>query len=386
MDYLEARNDALQDNGPQLGDRTLSDNGSSWLFAVTAIFILSLICMRVLSFKPFNNEKIFHYLFTVALFVGVISYYASASGLAYVVVQQANQASRGFNRQIYWTKYVFWVVAFPVVVLSMGLMSGVSWATIAFNIALTWIWIISFLVGAFTQTNYKWGFFIFGLLAFFYLVTNAFVLDGRRGATRVGTGGHHTLLSGGVGFLWFMYILGWALTDGGNVIGVTGSWIWFGILDLLLIPVVGFAFVFLSRRWDFGAMNLHFTQYGRVARGADMHEKSTMGHGAVATGAGLGAGAAAGGVAGTTGTTTGHHTVGNGYNNAGPTTGATNAGYGTGPTTGAMDTGYGGTGPTTGPTTDNYGPGGYNTGPTTAGTTTAGPGAVANPPPGQQYV
>ena len=44
MDYLEARNDALQDNGPQLGDRTLSDNGSSWLFAVTAIFILSLVC------------------------------------------------------------------------------------------------------------------------------------------------------------------------------------------------------------------------------------------------------------------------------------------------------------------------------------------------------
>lgn len=45
MDSLiEARNDAIEVNGPQLGDQTLTDNGSSWLYAVTAIFLLSFVC------------------------------------------------------------------------------------------------------------------------------------------------------------------------------------------------------------------------------------------------------------------------------------------------------------------------------------------------------
>lgn len=33
-----------------------------------------------------------------------------------------------------------WVVEFPAVILSLGLLSGVSWATIVYNIFLSWIW------------------------------------------------------------------------------------------------------------------------------------------------------------------------------------------------------------------------------------------------------
>lgn len=360
---LAARNAALSHNGPQLGDDVLSTGGSSWLWAVTAIFLVSFLAVAVLSMRPFHNEKIFHYLFSIALLVGTITWYAQASGLAYEVVSQANQTGRALTRQIHWAKYVHWVVSFPVVVIALGLASGVSWATIFFNVFLTWVWIISFLVAAFTQTNYKWGFFVLGLLAWLYLIVNAFVLDGRRGASRVGISGHHTMFSGAVAFLWFMYVLGWGLTDGGNRISVTGSMIWFGILDLLFVPGLAIGFLILSRRWDYNTLNLNFTQYGRVARGGNFPEKA----------AAVGAGAAA---------TSGHGHHGHGHTGtatgagttADPMVGGNTAGYNNGVAGGYDNT-------TTGPA---HGGAGYNSGHGPTGTTGGVP--VNNAAPGQQYV
>ncbi|KAH6622828.1 hypothetical protein F5144DRAFT_341367 [Chaetomium tenue] len=260
---LFPRNDALRTN-PPAGNQQLSTNGSNWLFAVTAIFGFSLLGYFALKFRAKNGERFFHYLFIIANFAGLIAYYAMASDLAWDPVRQSNQLVRsGLIRQIFWAKYVFWVIAFPIILLALGVLSGASWATIIYNIALSWVWIISFLVAAYTPSNYKWGFFAFGLLAQSFLAFSTLV-RGLRSANRVGSRRDYLLLAGWVNFLWLLYPLAWGLTDGGNYLGVTPSFIWFGILDLLLVTGVGFAVLFLSSRWDFGRLNIAFTQYGRV--------------------------------------------------------------------------------------------------------------------------
>jgi bacteriorhodopsin len=139
MPVIFARNDALDVN-PQGGDARLSEAGSDWLWAVTAIYLVSFLAYFALSFKPRNNERIFHYLFTIALFVGTIAYFSMASGIAYSVIPTQLNLGRALSYQIYFAKYINWVVAFPIVLLALGLMSGVSWATILFNIFLAWIW------------------------------------------------------------------------------------------------------------------------------------------------------------------------------------------------------------------------------------------------------
>jgi bacteriorhodopsin len=87
----------------------------------------------------------------------------------------------------------------------------------------------------------------------------------RSSANRVEVGRDHTMLAGYVNILWLLYPIAFAVSDGGNVIGVTQSLIFFGILDLLLVCGTAFAFLFLARKWDYGRMNLHFTRYGRVS-------------------------------------------------------------------------------------------------------------------------
>ena len=220
--------------------------------------------MIALTFRARAGERFFHYLFIVANFVGLLAYYAMASDLGFLVIREANQVTRsGAFRQIFWPKYVFWVVEFPAVLLALGILSGISWASVLFNVALSWIWIIAYLVAAFTPTKYKWGFFAFGIMAQIVLGISM-LLQGMRSANRVGSKSHYLGLAGWTNFLWLLYSLAWALSDGGNRIGVTASFIWFGILDIMLLTVVGFAVVFLSAKWDYHRLNIAFTQYGRV--------------------------------------------------------------------------------------------------------------------------
>ncbi|KAK3320823.1 hypothetical protein B0T19DRAFT_430619 [Cercophora scortea] len=257
------RNDALDTNPPE-GDQYLTVNGSDWLFTVAAVYALSFLTLYGLTHVARAGERFFHYLFLIATFTGAVSYFASGSDLGWSLVVQANNvADYGLTRQIFFTKYINWVVAFPTAIIALGVLSGVAWATIAFNVALSWAWVISYLVGAYVTTNYKWGFFAAGTFAYLLLAIGT-LTEGRRAAIRVGSAPHYTLLAGAVNLLWLLYPIAYGLSDGGNRLGLTSAFVWFGVLDVLLIPGLAFAFVALSRSWDYNKLNIAFTQYGRV--------------------------------------------------------------------------------------------------------------------------
>jgi len=257
-------NDALNIN-PPAGDNFLTVNGSNWLWTVTAIFTLSFVLLALHTHFARAGERIFHYLFLIATLVGAIAYFAQASDLGWSLITQANSLSRGLTRQIFFAKYIFWTVSFPTAILALGLLAGISWATILYQTFLAWTWIISFLVSAYTPTNYKWGFFAFGLAAQFLLQLST-LTAGVRSARRVGVARDYTALAGWLNLLWLLYPIAFGLSDGGNRIGVVGGFVFFGVLDVLMIPVLAAAVLALSRNWDYSKLNIAFTQYGRVAR------------------------------------------------------------------------------------------------------------------------
>src|SRR6187549_3265678 len=115
-------NDALQVHPPQ-GAHHLTTNGSNWLWAVTAIMLLAYLVFFVLSMRPRHGERIFHYVFASALIVGALVYYAQASDLGWRVIGQAHNAPRYPTRQVFYAKYIYWVVAFPAAVIALGLLS-----------------------------------------------------------------------------------------------------------------------------------------------------------------------------------------------------------------------------------------------------------------------
>jgi bacteriorhodopsin len=257
MGIIVRTNDALIIN-PPAGDEHLSLNGSKWLWAVTAIYVVSMISVFGLSFTARAREKIFHYAFTIALLVGSISYFAQASDLGWSLVATEDNTLR----QIFFAKYINWIVSFPVITMVMGLLSGVSWATIIYNVLLTWIWHLTYLCSVYTTTSYKWGFFTFGTIAMAVLLINFSIAI--KDAARVGTARDYTILYGCVQLTFNLYTSGVGVTDAGNKIGVTGTFIWFGVVDIITGPLFAFFVLYRSRSWDYTKLNIPFTQNGQV--------------------------------------------------------------------------------------------------------------------------
>lgn len=233
-----------------------------------------------LTFIARSGEKIFHYIYTMALLVGAVTYYAQASDVAFTVIETTDRLGNGLTRQIFFARYINWVVCFPSVILSLGLLSGVSWASIIYNVFLAWFWILTYLSSAYTTTTYKWGFYGFGTIAWVLLAANTTV-HAWSSARRVGVARDYALLSGWTNLLWLLYPIAFGLSDGGNYISEVSGFIFFGILDILLIPVLCYATIFLSRNWDYGKLNIAFTQYGRVpVASGHFPEKNTPAAGA----------------------------------------------------------------------------------------------------------
>ncbi|KAH7370266.1 hypothetical protein BKA65DRAFT_488037 [Rhexocercosporidium sp. MPI-PUGE-AT-0058] len=212
------------------------------------------------------GERIFHYLWTLAAIIGLISYFTMASDLGNTPVRQYmhNRGNPGQTRQIFYVRYIYWFLAWPQVITANLLLSGVSWATIYFAVALQEIWVVSWLSGALVSTSYKWGYFTFGLFA--YLAVAYILLSwGVDHAKHILTGKGYGLLAGALVVVWLIYPIAWGLSEGSNRLSITGEMIFYGILDLIAIPIYGTLFLIYSTRLNPDLF--YFTQVGRVSGG-----------------------------------------------------------------------------------------------------------------------
>jgi bacteriorhodopsin len=314
MTFLAPRgNDALNVNPPN-ADRHLTQNGSNWLWAVTALFGLTFLAWlfwtlslrRTTTASTYNNtttsgvarteeakhghhgtaataanglanrgERIFHYLLTAAAFVGLIAYFTMASDLGSTPVSQYMNIyddDSGTNqplRQVFWVRYIYWFISWALILIAVLILSGLSWATILFSVTMLEIWVVSWLAGAMTHSSYRWGYFVFGLVA--ELVLAYILLAWGASSSRGLMGGKtsYTMLAALLVAVWLVYPISWGLSEGGNRLSVTGEMVFYGILDIISVPILGSLLLVLSRRFDHAGL-FAFTQRGRVA-GAGMH-------------------------------------------------------------------------------------------------------------------
>jgi len=291
MSLLTPRdNDALEINRPN-ANRNLTINGSDWLWACTAVYgvvFLSWLTWTLLLSRQrstadnrgagvskssrhaaaaetsLRGERIFHYLFTIAAFTGFIAYFTMASNLGNTTVQQFMNlgSTGGQTRAVFYARYIYWAVAWPLVLVAILLVSGVSWATILFAVALLDIWVLTWLFGALVASSYRWGYYAFG--CFSYLVLAYILLAwGSMRSRGIGSTTRYPMLAGLLAALWIVYWIAWGLSEGSNRLSVTGEMIFYGILDLFSVPLYGVLFLIMSRRFDH-ASQFAFTQRGRM--------------------------------------------------------------------------------------------------------------------------
>ncbi|KAI1267767.1 bacteriorhodopsin [Xylariaceae sp. FL1019] len=249
---------------PDLG---ITNRGSDWYYTVAAIMGISTITIMALAFRKPQSHRIFHYITAAVTAIATIAYFAMGSNLGQVPIRPEfirkydPQVRPAGTREIFYARYIDWAFTTPLLLLDLLLTAGVPWPTIAATIFADEIMIACGLIGALTQTRYKWGFYAFGLAALFFIAYEL-LIDGRRHASALGGDAKKTYYTCGIFliFLWFLYPIAWGLSEGGNVIHPDSESIFYGILDVLSKPVFGALLIWGHRRTDPRSLGMRIRQ------------------------------------------------------------------------------------------------------------------------------
>ena len=120
-----------------------------------------------LAMRRRRRDRLFHYITAAVVFVAAIAYFTMGSNLGFTPIaveyQRSNPKVSGRFREIFYVRYIDWVITTPLLLTDLMLTAGMPWPTIFFVIMVDEMMIITGLIGALVQSVYKWGFFTFGM-------------------------------------------------------------------------------------------------------------------------------------------------------------------------------------------------------------------------------
>ncbi|BDD57652.1 hypothetical protein MAP00_002999 [Monascus purpureus] len=244
----------------------ITTRGSDWYWTVMSIMGCTTLTVICLSFFRPPSKRIFHYLLAAVAFIATIEHYSMASNLGWVPIdvewRRSDDEVAGINRQIWWVRYIGWFLTWPLLSLSVLLTTAAPTVHIVWSLFLSAAMAVLALVGALVRSDYKWGYYAFWLWVWIMAVY-ALVWTPRKYARALGRDVQrvHFTISGWVSFLWMIYPICWGISEGGNVIPPDSEFIFYGILDCLLIPITSAAFLFLHRPIDPSHLGLYIRSY-----------------------------------------------------------------------------------------------------------------------------
>ncbi|GMK57169.1 hypothetical protein CspeluHIS016_0400030 [Cutaneotrichosporon spelunceum] len=275
---MERARGSLEINPPIGVTAHLSNNGTKWLWTVTAIYGLSLLiymgwtigasyeddgattttgaCVacqegtgthschrRAASLK--NRMKEYHSLAILIIAIGTVAYFLMASDLGYTGIntQFSNYVPSSTLRQIFYVRWVYYALAMPLLTAILTRFARAPVGDIILAISMAAAWPISLLIGALIRSSYKWGLYVFALIFYFY---HMYLLAGpcRRKSAAYLTGLGAFILFG------ILYFIAWGCAEGGNVISTTSEMIWYGIIDIFFMPFFLACFLIMAPSED----------------------------------------------------------------------------------------------------------------------------------------
>lgn len=231
-----------------------TDAGHTALWVVFALFTIGLVGVFILSLRVERKARIFHWLSALVLTIAMVSYFAMATGLGISWVPTKYHGHNPHNvhlfRQVYYARYIDWLFTTPLLLVSLGVLAGLSPSSTLIAIFFDVLMIVTGTFAGIRGSHYnegeryKWGWYTVSCFAFvmiFYvLITGGSVATKNRQSK---TRGLFWLLSLMTAVLWTAYPIVWALSEGTNKISVDTEIIAYGVLDVA--AKLGFTYMLL---------------------------------------------------------------------------------------------------------------------------------------------
>lgn len=296
--FIRAGNEAIKINKPHGVDFHLTKQGSDWLWAMFSVFgCLAIVYVAIFLFTEVRSQQtkpITRYALAAPLLISIFeffAYYLYASNLGWTGIEaefghlhvdpRITDEKHGV-RQIFYQKYVVWVLSWPCLLFLQEL-TGLSLSqesmdnfsamelihSLLVQIVGTEYWVVSLLIGALIKTTYKWGPWVFGavimLAVQFLQCKRLFVTFKIRGMTM-------GVVALSMIIVW-LYFICWGLSEGGNKIQPDSEAVFYGVLDVCFFAIYPAYLLFIVNQY--GHMpSLHLPGRNRKDAESELHEEA----------------------------------------------------------------------------------------------------------------
>ncbi|KAF3906308.1 Opsin-1 [Dactylellina cionopaga] len=226
----------------------ITDLGHRTLWVLFVLMLLSTIGFIVLSWRVAIPKRLFYQLTTYVTLISTFTYYAMATGGGWNLhpVWEKHEHKHDLPdthnfvlRQVFWARYIDWLLTTPLILFNLGALAGVSGSnilnTIVANVALT----LTGLFGIYSHgSKTKWGWYAMSWVAFLVVGWNL-LTNARATAQRRGSNALYNPLALYTVTVWTGYLIIWGVSDIGRSLSPDGLTVAFAILDILAKPVFG---------------------------------------------------------------------------------------------------------------------------------------------------
>lgn len=225
------------------------------------VFALMVIFSAVFAFGSWNvpvSRRVYYVTTTLATIISSLAYFALASGQATsfncsTVRDHHEHVPDTFHevcRQVYWGRYVDWVLTTPLLLLNLSLLAGIDGAHTLLAIAANVIMVLSGLFSALGDagTAQKWGWFTIACVSYIFVIWHI-ALHGSRTVTAKGSKVQKLFTSLAIFtvVLWTAYPIVWSVAGGARKVSVNTEILIYAVLDALAKPVFGLWLLFSHR-------------------------------------------------------------------------------------------------------------------------------------------
>lgn len=257
---MKAGNQAIKINPPTGADLHITKEGSDWLWALFAVFgFLSVGYMCMLTCLLMKKKsKLVKYSTLLPLLISWIcffGYFLYASNLGWTPIQaefnhvsvEDSETTPGM-RQVFYAKYVVWVLVWPMLLVLMELAGnslqsgedvnedvnlGEMIHSLLLQIVGTIYWVVALLIGAMIKSTYKWGPWVFAVVVMLFLQA----LQIRRYVVVLKMRGFNLIMFSLQWIIIWLYFICWGVSEGGNKIQSDSEAVFYGILDFSIFAV-----------------------------------------------------------------------------------------------------------------------------------------------------
>lgn len=227
----------------------ITNFGHNTLWVLFALMLLSTITFVGLSWRVPIPKRLFYQVTTYVTLISTFAYYGMATGggwnihRTWATHEHKHDIPDTHNvvlRQIFWARYVDWILTTPLLLFNLGALAGLSGSNILNTVVAATAMNLTSLFSIYSHgSRTKWGWYTMSWVAF-AAVGWQLSVNARATARRRGGQFFFNPIATYIVLVWIGYLVILAVSDISRGISPNEAVIAFAVLDVLAKPALGF--------------------------------------------------------------------------------------------------------------------------------------------------